>query len=119
MYGWNRPTFYVDPTGHEVEGANPDVDEGAALLTSARKQDAMSPELAAALQDYAEATEPPQGVIGEEGWFSRALRKYAEVKEGARQWARDMGEAVGIKLWDPSAAQSVRERESKAFSGRP
>jgi hypothetical protein len=79
----------------------------------------MSPELAAAQRDYAEATTPPQGVVGEEGWFSRALRKYDEAKEGARQWARDMGEAVGITLWDPPAAQSARERESKAFAGRP
>jgi hypothetical protein len=79
----------------------------------------MSPELAAAQRDYAEATAPPQGVVHEEGWFSRALRKYDAAKQRAKQWARDMGEAVGIKLFDPPAAQSVRDIESKAFSGRP
>jgi hypothetical protein len=62
---------------------------------------------------------PPQGVVAEEGWFSQAVRKYGEYRDAAKSWARDMGEAVGIKLFDPPAAQSARQEAAKALAGRP
>ncbi len=126
FYGNDNPLRYVDPTGHESEGANPPVNENQELLQQATMpSSAMSPELARALQDYRSANSTRPTVVQEPGWLETAWQKISEGYEGVWAWAQryigDQGEAAGkstIRRRPPSEATTAKQQAAEALADR-